>query len=156
MRRALFPTSSEDFPPLSQIPPKGLFLSGNTPSSSGLGIDALSPHVGERSAINPQTRGASNDPNFDSTLVLFPAGRLPSPLGSGQTGPMEIDSIHVCTNLLTEGQNVPNLRSVHPCPLLVFPPFPSPGSTPEPNQTRNGTRYQISLRQMWTLLMTRC
>ena len=69
-----------------------------------MGIDALSPHVGDRSATNPHTRGASNDPNFDSTLVLFPAGRLPSPLGSGQTGPMEIDSIHVRTNLLTEGQ----------------------------------------------------
>ena len=54
--------------------------------------------------MNPQTRGASDDPNFDPTLVLFPAGRLPSPLGSGQTGPMEIDSIHVRTNLLMEGQ----------------------------------------------------
>ena len=69
-----------------------------------MGIDTLSPHVGDRLATHPQTRGASNDPNFDSTLVLFPAGRLPSPLGSGQTGPMEIDSIHVHTNLLTEGQ----------------------------------------------------
>ena len=103
-RRALFPTSSETFPPLSQIPPRGLFLSGNTPSSSGTGIDALSPRAGNRSVVDPQTRGASNDPNFDSTLVLFPAGKLPSPLGSGQTGPMEIDSIHVHTNLLTEGQ----------------------------------------------------
>ena len=102
-RRALFPTSSEAFPPLSQIPPKGLFLSGNTPSSSGRGIDTLSPPAGDRSVVEPQTRGASNDPNFDSTLVLFPAGKLPSPLGSGQTGPMEIDSMHVRTNLLTEG-----------------------------------------------------
>ena len=96
-RRALFPTSSETFPPLSQIPPRGLFLSGNMPSSSDVGIDALSPHAGDRSVVDPITRGASNDPNFDSTLVLFPAGRLPSPLGSGQTGPMEIDSIHVRT-----------------------------------------------------------
>ena len=103
-RRALFPTSSEEFLPLSQIPPRGLFLSGNTPSSSGMGIDALSPHAGDRSVGIPTTRGASNDPNFDSTLVLFPAGKLPSPLGSGETGPMEIDSIHVRTNLLTEGQ----------------------------------------------------
>ena len=103
-RRAIFPTSSEAFPPLSQIPPRGLFLGGNTPLSSGMGIDALSPHAGDRSDVAPPTRGASNDPNFDSTLVLFPAGRLPSPLGSGQTGPMEIDSIHVRTNLLTEGQ----------------------------------------------------
>ena len=103
-RRALFPTSSEAFPPLSQIPPRGLFLSGNTPTSSGMGTDALSPHAGVRSGVDLQTRGASNDPNFDSTLVLFPAGKLPSPLGSGQTGPIEIDSIHVRTNLLTEGQ----------------------------------------------------
>ena len=103
-RRALFPTSSEAFPPLSQIPPKGLFLSGTTPSSSGMGIDALSPRAGDRSVGDPQTQGTSQDPNFDSTLVLFPAGKLPSPLGSGQTGPMEIDSLHVRTNLLTEGQ----------------------------------------------------
>ena len=68
-----------------------------------MGIDVLSPHAGDRSVVDPQTRGASNDPNFDSTLVLFPAGKLPSPLGSGQTGPMEIDSLHVRTNLLTEG-----------------------------------------------------
>ena len=103
-RHALFPTSSEAFPPLSQIPPKGLFLSGTTPSSSGMGIDALSPRAGDRSVGDPQTQGTSQDPNFDSTLVLFPAGKLPSPLGSGQTGPMEIDSLHVRTNLLTEGQ----------------------------------------------------
>ena len=54
-RRALFPTSSEAFPPLSQIPPRGLFLSGNTPSSSGMGIDTLSPHAGDQSVMDPQT-----------------------------------------------------------------------------------------------------
>ena len=124
-RRALFPTSSEAFPPLSQIPPKGLFLSGNTPSSSGMGIDALSPHAGDQSVVEPQTRGASNDPNFDSTLVLFPAGRLPSPLGSGQTGPMEIDSLHVHTNLLTEGlkRAESEIRAFMPTSRIPPPPF---------------------------------
>ena len=53
-RRALFPTSSEDFPPLSQIPPGGLFLSRNTPSSSGMRIDTQSPHASDRSAVVPQ------------------------------------------------------------------------------------------------------
>ena len=123
-RRALFPTSSEAFPPLSQIPPRGLFLSGNTPSSSGTGINALTPQAGVRSVVNPHTRGASNDPNFDSTLVLFPAGKLPSPLGSGQTGPMEIDSIHVHTNLLTEGQKRAESEIRAFMPTSRFPSLP--------------------------------
>ena len=53
--RALFPTSSEVFPPLSQIPPRGLFLSGNTPSSSDMRFDALSPHAGNRLVVDLQT-----------------------------------------------------------------------------------------------------
>ena len=124
-RRALFPTSSEDFPPLSQIPPRGLFLGGNTPSSSGMGIDVLSPQTGDRRVVEPQTRGASTDPNFDSTLVLFPAGKLPSPLGSGQTGPMEIDSLHVHTNLLMEGlkRAESEIRAFMPTSRIPPPPF---------------------------------
>ena len=124
-RRALFPTLSEVFPPLSQIPPRGLFLGGNTPSSSGMGIDALSPRAGDRLGVEPQTRGASVDPNFDSTLVLFPAGKLPSPLGSGQTGPMEIDSLHVHTNLLTEGlkRAESEIRAFMPTSRIPPPPF---------------------------------
>ena len=90
-----------------------------------MGIDALSPHAGDQSVVEPQTRGASNDPNFDSTLVLFPAGRLPSPLGSGQTGPMEIDSLHVHTNLLTEGlkRAESEIRAFMPTSRIPPPPF---------------------------------
>ena len=122
--RALFPTSSEAFPPLSLIPPRGLFLGGNTPSTSGMGIDALSPHAGDQSGVDPQARGVSTDPNFDSTLVLFPAGKLPSPLGSGQTGPMEIDSLHVRTNLLTEGLKRAESEIRAFMPTSWFPPSP--------------------------------
>ena len=124
-RRALFPTSSEDFPPLSQIPPRGLFLGGNTPSSSGMGIDTLSPHAGDRPVVEPRTRGASVDFNFDSTLVLFPARKLPSPLGSGQTGPIEIDSLHVRTNLLMEGlkRAESKIRAFMPTSRIPPPPF---------------------------------
>ena len=64
----------------------------------------LSPHAGVRSAVVPHTRGTPSDSNGDNTLVLFPAGRLSTPPGSGQTGLMEIDSLHQQTNLLTEGQ----------------------------------------------------
>ena len=99
-------------------------MSGNTPSSSGMRIDALSPHAGDRSVVDPQTRGESNDPNFDSTLVLFPAGKLPSPLGSGQTGPMEIDSLHVRTNLLTEGFKRAESEIRAFMPTSRFPPSP--------------------------------
>ena len=124
-RRALFPTSPEAFLLLSQIPPRGLFLSGNTPSSSGMGIGALPPHAGDRLAVDPQMQGASTDSNFDSTLVLFPAGKLPSPLGSGQTGPMEIDSLHVRTNLLMEGlkRAESEIRAFMPASQIPSVPF---------------------------------
>ena len=90
-----------------------------------MGIDALSPHAGGRLDVGPQTRGASTDPNFDPTLVLFPAGKLPSPLGSGQTGPMEIDSLHIRTNLLTEGlkRAESEIRAFLLASRMPLPPF---------------------------------
>ena len=137
-RRALFPTASEDFPPLSQLPARGLFLSGNTPSSSDMRIDTLSPHAGVRSVVDPHTRGTPSDSNGDNTLVLFPAGRLSTPPGSGQTGLMEIDSLHQQTNLLTEGQRraESEIRAFMPHSQISSLPF-----------MREHTRAQLDARR---------
>lgn len=103
MQCALFPTSSEDFPPLSQMPARELLLPGNTLTLSGMGINMLSPCADECVVVNPSTRGMLPDHLIDNKLVLFPAGRLSTPPGSNQMGLMEVNSIHIHTNLLMEG-----------------------------------------------------